>query len=80
MVFRGKIVTTFCKKSSLFRAEITYLFMTNRNEELVATLDTLIEVVTERLAELREVPPPADEYYKVRLGLAFLVGMRDRAL
>lgn len=51
--------------------------MKRENEELVSTLDTLIGVVSERLAELRETQND-DEFYKVRLGLAFLVGLRDR--
>jgi hypothetical protein len=48
-------------------------------QELISTLETLIEIVSRRLEELRRLDAD-DEYYRVRLALAFLLGLRDQRL
>jgi hypothetical protein len=49
--------------------------------ELATTLDTLISIVCERLAQMRACPEGeegAENYYRARLGLAYLIGLRNR--
>lgn len=53
--------------------------------EVSSTLDTLIGIVSDRLSDLRGrlqgtdgLDEEASEYYRARLGLAFLLGLRDR--
>ncbi len=45
--------------------------------QVTATLDTLIAIVSERIASLH-AQGETEEYFKARVGLAFLLGLRGR--
>lgn len=51
-------------------------FRTDQSQTLERTIDTLIDIVVQKVHECRG--RDAEQYAQVRMGLAFLLGLRDR--